>query len=447
MLSYQYLPEEWNRRVLRVINLMLISYVTPLWMQLLYLGEMADPSGMTRIASVSIHPVTLALLVGNLAMPIYVLLLELVQSRVQNFWIYLGAQAAGMAIMYIVLPDRNGGIPRLLVCAALLIGALYARIHETHLGYPAAGWLVVGVLMVMIGEQMGLHDLRMMGYVTEIISAVLFVLYYNVCSLEQALGHTRGAGGVPYDKVQQTNIVIMLLWILLSFGVILAMTLSGVGDVLFDAVGRGSVWLMRQLVRFLGWLVSLLPRSDAYEQTASAVDQFQQGTMNGSNSILVIILTAIWETIMVLYRLAGVAAIVYGIAYLCKWVYRSFREATLDERVQRNWQLSHERDHVTGNMIKTRLSAMDPTPAARIRRTYIRFLKRGEGYRQLRASMTPEEQMTASVNPEGILSMEQEAALREIRLLYEKARYLPSKCTLHDVRAIRQAIQSMGIRL
>lgn len=119
-MTYRYVHEEWNRRVLRVINLMLIAYVTPLWMQLLYLGEMADHSGMTSAFRVPVHPVT---------------------------------------------------------------------------------------------------------------------------------------------------------------------------------------WLMRQFVRFVGWLVSLLPRSDVYEQTASTVDQFQQGTMDGSNSILVIILTAIWETIIAFYRL------------------------------------------------------------------------------------------------------------------------------------------------
>lgn len=447
MLSYHYQPEEVNRRVLRVIHLMLIAYVAPLWMQLLYMGETVDPQGMTHLGMVTIHPVTLTLLAANLWMPVYMLLLELIQSRVRNFWLYLGAQAAGIAIMYGALPNHDGRIPRLLVCVMFLIGAFYARIQEVHIGYPAIGWQAAGVLMVMTGEQLGLHDLRMAGYVTESLSAMLFVLYYNTCSLERALEHTKGAGGVPYDKVRQTNMGIMLLWVLLAVVLIVVLTITGVGDVLFDVLGAGTKWLLRQLVRLIGWIADILPQSEAYEKTAPTMELIQQGVGESADSNLVAILTMILEILTVICRLAAVIAVIYGVVYLCKWLYRSYIAAAPDERTHLTWRQARDQVVAADPMRTHRLSPLDPTPAARIRRAYVRLLKRGEGYRVLRQSMTPTEQMTVTVNIDNSNSPNQEELMRRIRLLYEKARYLPSQCTLQDVRSMRKAIQEIESHL
>lgn len=447
MLSYHHLPEELNRRVLRVLQIMLVAYVLPLWMQLIYMGEAADASEMVSIWNIAMHPMTLTLLVENLVMPAYVLVLEVVQSRVRNFWLYLGVQLAGMAVMWYALPDRDGGMPRLIVCAVLLCTALYARIHETHLGYPVPGWLVMGILMVLVGEQGDLHDMCMAGYATEMVEAVLVVLYHNALALDHALEHTRSAGGVPYDKVRWTNVVIMSLWIVLSAVVILVMILSGVGDVLYDAFSSAGVWLTRQLIRFLIWIISILPHADSYKGTASAMKHLQMGETNSINAFLAMILSAIWETLVAFSRLVSLIVAVGVIVHLCKSLYRSYMAASPEERHPIGWQLTRDRVVTAGSRSSKRLSPLDPSPAARIRRSYVRLLKKGEGYSGLRPSMTPAEQMTVSVNCAPGPDLPDDSVIREIRLLYEKARYLPLQCTLQDVHAMRRAVQEMESRL
>lgn len=447
MLSYHNLPEELNRRVLRVLHIMLVAYILPLWMQLIYMGEAVDASQMVTVMRVTIHPVTLTLLVENLVMPVYVLVLEVIQSRVRNFWLYLGAQLAAMAVIWYALPAGGGKIPRLIVCAVLLCAAFYARIQETHLGYPVPGWLVLGILMVLVGEQGGLHDMRMAGYVTEIAEAVLAVLYHNALSLERALEHTKGTGGVPYDKVRWSNMVIMLVWVVLSAGVILILTLSGIGDVIYDAIASAGVWMAQQFIHFLIWLINILPHADSYKGTASAVKHMQMGEVNGINALLAIIMSAIWETLVAFYQLVSLIVSVCVVVHLCKALYRSYMAASPEERHPIGWQLSRDKVAAVGGRVSKRLSPLDPSPAARIRRSYVRLLKRGEGYSDLRPSMTPAEQMTVSVNNKPESDLQDDAVMREVRLLYEKARYLPSQCTLQDVRAMRKAVQEMVSRL
>lgn len=443
MLSYHYVHEELNRRVLRVLHMMLLAYVLPLWIQLCYMGEVQDPAGMLTIWNLTMHPVTITLLVENLVMAGYVLVLEIVQSRVRNFWLYLAAHAVAMAAMWFVLPESSGRIPRLLVCVVFLISAVYARIHETHMGYPAIGWLAVGMLMVMTGARLGLHDLMMSGYVTEIALAVLFALYYNAMSLEQALEHTRGAGGVPYDKVRMTNVIVMLLWLVASSVVIVLLILSGVGEVVLDALAQVGVWMGQQLVRFLGWIVSILPRSDSYEQTVAAAEQIELGTPDAATSLIIIILTAIWETILAFYRLVSVVLIIWLLIKGMQYFYKVFQQAELEQHRLRSSERFTERVFSSRNNRSARLSAFDPTPAARIRRMYLRFLRKGSGFSAVRQSMTPAELLTTSVNSDETSTVFSSDSYHQILYLYEKARYMPARCSLHDVHAMQRAIHDL----
>lgn len=454
MLSYHYVPEELNKRILRVLHTMLLAYILPLWMQLIYMGDAAGDMAIHRIRiwNESLHPVTVALLAENLMMVLYVVVLEVVQRRIRNFWLYCGIHAGCMVLIWSMMIDSAGRIPRLIVCILLLVCAFYARIHETHLGYPGAGWLAIGILMVIMACQTDLHDMQVMGCITEIVSAVLCVLYYNVISIEHALEHTKGAGQVPYDKVRQINLVVMALWLMIAVALIVLIVFSGLGYTAFELLGQGAVWCLRQIIRFLLFVLSLLPQpGEVYQETAGMVEQFEMGEVDPISSILAIILIAIWETLVALQRIIAVLLIVWLVVQASRWLYHAFRSADLEERRRIPWQRATERAVWVSQRTTTGLSLLDPSPAARIRRIYIRFIRQGGGYRYIRESMTPAELMTVSVNgwkeidsTSNINSSDQTSArMNRILELYEMARYMPARCTFQHVREMHHAVRAL----
>lgn len=456
MLTYRYVSEELNKGILRVLNTMLLAYILPLWMQLLYMGEAAGESAAARILiwNESLHPTTVRLLTENLTMIVYVIVLEIVQRHVRNFWIYCGSHVVCMMLMWMTLQDSAGRIPRLIVCVLLLVCAFYARIHETHLGYPGAGWLAIGILMVLTSSQTELHDMQIMGCATEIGSAVLWVLHYNAVSIAHALAHTRGAGHVPIGKVQQTNLVVMMMWLVLAAILIVCIVFSGIGSSIFDLMGHGAVWCLRQIVRFILFLLSLLPNpGEVYQDTAGMIDQFDMGEIDAISSILMIILTAIWETLIALQRIIAMVLIVWLVIQFCKWIYHAFRAADLEERHAIAWQRTTERAVWAARERTHTLSPFDPAPSARIRRSYIRFIRKGTGYRNIRPSMTPEEILTITVidgrtlgqgNGRGDYTLEPDNwRIERIRQLYEIARYTPAQCTLRDAAEMKRIVREV----
>lgn len=455
MLSYQYVSEELNKRLLRVMHTMLLAYIMPLWLQLIYMGEATgDGTQQIVIWNQSFHPVTIMLLVENLTMVAYVLVIEIVQERVRNFWLYTCSHVVCILAMWFTLQNSSGRIPRLIVCMVLMVCAFYARIQETHLGYPAIGWLSIGILMVLTGGQAGLHDMQSMGCVVEIASALLYVMYLNVQSLEHALQHNKGAGGIPYDKVRQTNLVVMTIWIVMASGLILAILLSGIGNHLFEVLGNGLHWCIRKLAQFIVYLLSLLPQStgETYQETANMIDELDQGALNPVTSILMIIMMAIWETLVALHQLLAIVLIIWLVVQFSKWLYHEFNMSNLEEHQHVTWQRTKEKAVWIPNHRSKGLSPFDPAPAARIRRAYIQFIRTGAGFGRIQDSMTPQELMTVSVNRkissdrENVIENSKENYSEEwesILHIYEKARYMPSQCSMQDVRTMHHAIRTV----
>lgn len=453
MLSYHYVPEELNRGMIRVMHMMLLAYVLPLWMQLIYMGEAVGTASVERIViwNTSLHPVTVTLLCENLVMIVYAAVVELVQRRVRNFWIYCGSHVLCMLLMWFTLQESAGRIPRLMVCVVFMVCAFYARIHETHLGYPTAGWLAIGILMVLTASQVELQDMQTMGCATEIASAVLCILYYNAISLEHALEHTKGAGNVPYNKLQQTNLIVMAIWMVIAAVLIVFIIFSGLGDSVFDLLGQGFIWCLRQLVRFGVFLLSLLPRAgEMYQSTAGMIEEFQMEEIDPISSILLIILTAIWETLLFLQRIIAFVLIVWLIIQFCKWLYHAFYAADLEERRPVIWNRVTDYAVWVTQRSNRGLSPFDPTPAARIRRAYIGFIKSGGGYPDIQASMTPEELMTISVNYKANQVIRRGTAyptepiqenMKRILELYELARYMPARCTIQNVNEMHRLVR------
>lgn len=452
MLSYHYVPEQLNKRVLRILNIMLLGYILPLWMQLIYMGDASDATvERIMIWNLTLHPDTITLLIENLMMVIYVAVLEVVQERVRNFWLYLVAHLVCIGVMWCTLVGSDGRIPRLIVCIAFVCCALYARIHETHLGYPTAGWLGLGILMVITSSQTELHDMQAAGCAMEIASAVLSALYYNVTSVEHALEHTKGAGGVPYDKVRQTNLIVMLLWLITAVGLIALILLSGIGNAFMSGIGEAAIWCLRQVLRAVVYLLGLLPQgADSYQETAGMIEAFDPGSINPIESILMIVLMAIWETILALYRLVAFVLAIWAVVKCSKWLYKSFIAAEIEEHQSMFWSRAVERSVIrTRNRVRG-LSPIDPSPAARMRYLYIQFIRKGDGFKNIQSSMTPDELMTVSVKCKRIIDQNVEnedddhvitARIEQIRALYELARYMPEQCTYRNVQEMRSAIR------
>lgn len=456
MLSYHYVHEEGNCRILRIINIMLLAYLLPLWMQLLYMGEASGNAGERIVIwNETICLVTCQLLAENLMMVLYVLIMEIVQERIHNLWIYIVVHGTAMTVMWNILPRSDGRIPRLIISILLLCGAVYARIHETHLGYPAIGFLSIGILMVMCAGQVHSCDLQLMGCAAETVFAMLLMVYGNFRSINYAIQNARNAGMSPGRKIQVTNLCMMVLWGIITAGITVLLLLSGAANALADFLIGLSRLLLQQIVRFMMFLYSLLPDPEqAYQRTSSLAEQFELGNPDAAMSILMILLMAVWETLLAFYRIAAFVMAGYCVIEIAKWFYRAFMMAQLEHH--ENIKATIPVDRIVREMAHGRYGVLpvDPSPSAIIRRSYVRFIRNSDAIGLIQPHMTSEEELTELVNSlklkdncaaDGSNRVEEILShIETIRSLYEQARYVPERCRYTDVRNMKRAIREIS---
>ncbi len=462
--NYHLVHEELNMKVLRTLNVCLMAYVFPLWIQLFYMGEAGVESGLLpEIPDVTFGAITLngyvpALLTGNLVMIVFAFLHEVIQDKVQNFYLYLMLHLVLLAgIAFPMSMNRNAQItdpgsgtmviPRLCIAIVIIMIEIGSRIKEIHNGYPSFGWLFVGIGMCLFSAIAGFHDMAVCGYVTEMFSAVLAAMYYNALSLQHALGQTGLTKALPIGRVKQLNLYLMLFWILVGAVLIAVFTLTGVVEFLLGGVGSAISYLFQRLVAFIMWLLAKLPRGAAYSQTVQAYENLQQEELTPISALLMLIVTAIWETMVQIMKIGGSILLVWFLISEIRVMIRSFQQARLEEKEVRGLLVPEEARTLVRVKREKRLSFWNRTPAASIRRQYIALVRNSEAFKSAyRTSLTPLEieekvlltEMVNSSQPQGV-----EGDLKLIRNLYEKARYVPETCSIQDAQQMRKLVRQL----
>jgi hypothetical protein len=426
--------EQLNKRVLRIINNCLLAYVIPLTLILMVLP--ADP----------------LVFVNNLSMVLLVLAYELLQERVKNFLWYSVGHVICLYLLFLFSVTYGEFWIRLIVGMAAMVINYVTRIRETYAIYPYWPLAGLGFAIYLIAAYIGSKPLSYIGYITEIVYAVIILLYYNARSLEYALERSVSHSQVPLDKILHTNRLIVTIWGVVAGVLIFLSTLITFGDELFALIGRGLRFLLRCIVRFLIWFMSLFPERTGTAGGRDHLEEYLQmmGGAPESHPILDLIFT------IVRWGLVALAVFFVGrlLVRSLRDMYGNFNEAGIGEVEEKVFDEPDDEEQPVARPNDERLRFLDRSPAARIRRSYVTLIRRSPHLAEVRDYHTPHELEVASgaradieekfykaavYQPAGV-RLEEASILDQIHLLYEKARYTPEACTRDDADKMRDAV-------
>ncbi|MBQ7679780.1 MAG: hypothetical protein IJT34_08020 [Butyrivibrio sp.] len=423
--------------ILRLLNNIVIAWTCAASLRILFLPD----SGIFVLEDLVVVMYTVcATLIGHVR-PRFLTCVAAFGGMLGAVW-YLAMQTA-------LLP----GMLRFVVCVLITVCTVYSRITEQALFVPAFVESVLFLAIHSVSFAIDRPAMRPVALLGMILFAGMCVLYEGQANMLRALSGFHHRAAVPYARIRRTTGGLMAGCI---GGTLLFALLAGS----LDDGGRFWRWLKDLLLRLLRALFSLLPGEAAQEPeiVAPAEAESMAGPMmlpepEETNPLWV----ALWDALFTVLAIVVFAALAVVAIHGIREFLRRFRETRGYHATGRGYLRPGEKsEHVSlhhgrggGNGPGLRL-----TPDATIRRLYIRAIRHQPNASGIRASHTPLELEQAAVDaramspllataeqPEGAAVTE--PFPKEMRLLYEKARYAPERCTSADVKQFRNMIRSL----
>ena len=348
---------------------------------------------------------------------------------VENLTVFLVMHFAGAAVAAFAAPGNRwvNGVLAVLAAWASMAG----RAAGKRYFYPEAGWLVYPFVIYAFGTGFKNETVMTLAFAAEVVIVVLFIFYKNAVSLEHTFLAAKEHVRVPYMKIRKLNTAMLSLFLVLTAITVAVLGTLFDGQKIVDAVGRLLFTFYAAVMLLILKLLSLLPLSGggtaaAAEEAAGAQEPLEAAANNP-------LLELIWLWLERIVLVITAAAILFIIYYLLKEFVFDLKASDAEGRDVRKRIDRAETKKKIPREKESGLSVFDFSPAARIRRLYLGYMKLQPGAKNIRSSETPEEQMETA----GCVS----DAREEIRALYEEARYAPERADAGRLAAMREAIE------
>ena len=351
---------------------------------------------------------------------------------IENLAVFTILHFAGAGVVIMAAPGSrlvNG------VCAAAAMWAsLSGRAAGKRNYYPEAGWLVYPFIIYAFGMGFENETVRSLAFAAELAMVALFIFYKNAVSLRHTFLAAKEHVRVPYLKIRRLNTGLLALFLFLAALVTAVLGVFFDGQKLVDAVGNLLFMGYAAVMLLILKLLSLLPFSETGGAAAAAEAAESPEPIAAAAENPLIKLIWIWlERIFIALTAAAVLFIIY---YLIKEFIFDLRASDAESRDTRKRIDRVEKAKKLPSEREPGLSVFDFSPAARIRRLYLRYMKMQPGAKNISLSETPEEQMVTA----GCVA----AARDDIRAIYEEARYAPERASEGTLAAMREAIERTG---
>lgn len=365
-----------------------------------------------------------ALLFSGIEMLIFAIAMEVMQRLLKGFGIYTIAHLSVLLLIYVGAPYF--AYIHLGFAAAATLVMYYDRAARRRDFYPTPGWLLYPVLIYTVGYVGGSAGLRGMGVFAEIALIALFFLYQNQRGMDRTLTTAKEYVRVPYRKMKVVN-----AWMFGLFSVpaiVLALIFSQIfnGEVIVLTIGKWIVAGYALLTLAFFWFFShLIPEGGG--DAMAGMDSANIAAMLAAYQEEHPYLSMLWSAFQFIIGVFCLALTVYLLHHFFVEFYRDFRTADLETDDVR-MQIVEEKDKLRSRVPKKAARRVGFfTPAAKIRRMYVKYIRRYPRLERIRPSYTPTE-IERAVIAHG------DARIRE---LYERARYAPELVTEEQVREMR----------
>ena len=374
-----------------------------------------------------------SLVLCGLLMVCLALLSDQLQHRVKN----IGPYTAWCTGLFFFVTICAGLISPLvwkffgLECLLQIPAPYRGRAMEHYVFIPSIVHLLFPVCIYFLGvftEGAGLKALAVGG---EILFILLYLAWLNQKSLERTYVGASERTRVPYRKIGALNGGLLAVYLGLAGLICLVLTAIYSGDELLMALPLAAFRLAALVLYGIVRLFALLfPSAGDGGGTGGG----EGGPMMPEGEPLFPWMHLVW---FVLERVFGILFLLL-LAYSCYRAlydfYYDFRAADPETGDTRKRTQTREK---LQRIKRPRLSVLDFSPAARIRREYRRFLLKQPGREEIEKSHTPAQLEEVAGGP-GAAGREN---WKTIHRIYEKARYGPGQVTARDLALMREAIR------
>lgn len=315
--------------------------------------------------------------------------------------------------------------------AAILYSAILRLVPQAE-NLDAPGYLYVGTMLVVYlaaGALGGLVIAEKLSLWTAIFLFLINMLYSNLDEMEQFLQLQSLTDKPDEKKVTRINTKLSFIYTGV-FGVILAIiglnSMEGVKDKILQGLGA--------LLRFIVSLLPLKEKAPAEEEQVMEQEGMQNLLQNlpepSEQSRFQELIADILQGIV---AVCIVALIIFILVRAAIIAYRHFYKQTTKEEDDRVIEKISQTEKITKKKRIGLFEGIDRTPAKKIRKIYKKsMIKLGAKTVSRFRFLTPTEQVVL-LREQGI----GETDIREIRNIYEKARYYENVVTNEDVEKIR----------
>ncbi len=430
-----------NKRIeiLRIINNLMLVYVVVT----IFLRGLGVPG-------------TNPLYLGNLALLGFVLASELIQAFDSNLILFLLSHVGALAAFGTVSQLLSGEgaardimlIIRIFAMVILTIVAIFSHLDGKGRVYPGVQEVFLFPVLYIFCRVIKCPGGEPLVLIGEVIWAVLCIIYYNARQTIGTLVAFKERDYVPYEAIKKNN------GMMVSFAVVVSLISMAVVS-MFDYGEEALSLLKGGIIAFLRWIFSFFnfePES-GYEVMEREPVSGGMGNLLPENYEDDSIWHTLWQILYWVVAAAVAVLIIFLAAKLIKEFYKVFnssrkgiKDRLSKDKVEFLNPFNEERDSWISGREKKLGIGKRLTKEGRIRAMFVKYIKSGGNYEEVKLSQTPREMEKVAMGAatRGILAgvsdpaKEKEASAYR---LYDKARYSSMEITSEDIKQMKKLVQ------
>ena len=426
-----------NKRIeiIRIINNCMIWSVC----YMTILAGMECPLGNTMFFSALI-------LVG------FVLISEVIGYFVKNLVLFLVAHIAAMAVCTSLVPKAflfSDAMSRIYIggifaghVAAVIAGifmfgaalvAIYSRLDGKGRFYPEIYEGFLFIVLFLFFRITSHREVEGIVLLAEILWAVLIIIFYNARQTIGALVTFHERDFLPSEQIRKNNSIMLRISLIIAGVVMFICAALDYGKEIFDALKRG-------IITFLRWLFSHFnfEEVEEYEDPVADAGGGGFGMLLPENYVDDSIWHKIWNALFWVVAAIVTVLIIYLLVKLIQQFYKIFNSSRigLRDRLSRDKKeflnpLEDGKDNTFSGNKSGRIPLFERlSPRGRVRRMFVKHIRQGQGFSEIRNSSTPLEMEVLSTG-----------AKTQAYEIYEKARYSSEEISAEDLEKMKASIE------
>lgn len=318
------------------------------------------------------------------------------------------------------------------VICLVQVSCLYsARVRGNYVFAPMPGYLLFPAFVYIGGVITEIDSLKALAVGAEILLALLYLAWLNLKSLEHTYVAASERTRVPYRKIGLLNGGLLAVYLILAGLVCLLLTAVYSGDDLLMELPLLAFRLAGLVIYAILWLFYHLFPSGG--DGAAAADGGGPLLMPEGQELFPWIHT-LWYILERVFGVVFLIILAYAFYRSLYDFYYDFKAA--DPETGDTRKRTETREKVRRRR-REKLSPLDFSPRARVRREYRKYILSQPGRARIEPSHTPAQLEEAAGGP-GRTAGENRKVIHD---LYEKARYGEDRVTKEDLEEIRAAIR------